>query len=292
MARRKGYKKIEITTALEDIVMVNQPYIAMQAKQLKESLNTRVCYDDLVQVGNEILIKVVIKARERNWNYEFFQTAINSYVKKGMLSYALKMPEEKWEEWPHQESLSLEEIYLKKQEWQELITTIKQILNAREYYILMERYVVNAKQRTYEDLAKDLNLSHERVRQIENLALTKLKEHELMQKFSPQGENEIAFTKISSDILQSDPTTNYQRIKLKKQKEEILKSGFKNNILEYFYNIYGYSISKKDLSEIINNTLFYKEYENLEELKIAITIEINNYFKLRHDNIVKKRKIV
>lgn len=169
-------------------------------------------------------------------------------------------------------------IFDEKIDLQILKATIKRILNKEQYYIIYKRIFAEP-QSILETLGKDLGISRERVRQIENVAKNAIKENlkkeikETTKKYSIKQLDNMNLTPLDPDII---TLLHYLKGHLKEEEYLIVYNKItKNDNTLYYQNIVtDYNSIIDYITEIINNLFankrkifeYYKSKYSLKEI--------------------------
>ena len=147
---------------------------------------------------------------------------------------------------------NIRSIRLEKEELQDFILTIKNILSPFEYYIIYNRQIIEPK-KTQQELASSLNVDHEFIRQTENNILKKLKKYMLN---DYQGLIE-AYKKMSRN-----EGKNLSRLKIK----PILPI----NIIKYLYLLPNLTyLEKKLYKEYLFGKYNYNKFDYCKYLNVS-----------------------
>ena len=195
----KQWKEKKDINARNKLVESNLKFVANVARNYK---GLGLSYSDLIQEGNAGLFKAIDKFEPERGN-KFISYAVN-WIRQSILEALNKKNSLKSAELPNEtfddddmlnenktysiDDISLDNAYLdlsddEKRREQDIINTTKFLLTgltAREKYIVCQYNGINEKKpRTLEEIGCDLGLTKERVRQINEKAMKKLRAYAL-----------------------------------------------------------------------------------------------------------------
>ena len=193
----KQWREKKDIDARNKLIESNLKFVTTIAKNYK---GLGLTYSDLIQEGNAGLFKAVDKF-DPDKGYKFISYAVN-WIKQSILEALNKKNSLKSSELPNEtfddvqedkthltlDDISLDDVYLdisddEKRHEQDIINTAKFLLTgltSREKYIVCQYNGINEKKsKTLEEIGKDLGLTKERVRQINEKAMKKLRAYAL-----------------------------------------------------------------------------------------------------------------
>ena len=193
----KQWREKKDIGARNKLIESNLKFVTTIAKNYK---GLGLTYSDLIQEGNAGLFKAVDKF-DPDKGYKFISYAVN-WIKQSILEALNKKNALKSSELPNEtfddvqedkthltlDDISLDDVYLdisddEKRHEQDIINTAKFLLTgltSREKYIVCQYNGINEKKsNTLEEIGKDLGLTKERVRQINEKAMKKLRAYAL-----------------------------------------------------------------------------------------------------------------
>lgn len=193
----KQWREKKDIDARNKLIESNLKFVTTIAKNYK---GLGLTYSDLIQEGNAGLFKAVDKF-DPDKGYKFISYAVN-WIKQSILEALNKKNALKSSELPNEtfddvqedkthltlDDISLDDVYLdisddERRHEQDIINTAKFLLTgltSREKYIVCQYNGINEKKsKTLEEIGKDLGLTKERVRQINEKAMKKLRAYAL-----------------------------------------------------------------------------------------------------------------